>query len=54
MSLAKNAVSWVPLTPSPESMSKAAGSWLAATPKRAGREPAPELNELSSALATAD
>jgi hypothetical protein len=53
MSSAPNAVSCVPLTPSPESMCKAAGSWLAGTPNKAGSDPAPLLKELSSAAATA-
>ena len=54
MSAAPNAVSWVPLTPSPESMSKAAGSWLRAKPNNAGNVPPPLLKELSSAAATAE
>ncbi len=54
MLAAPNAVSCVPLTPSPESMSSAAGSWARLRPNKPGKVPPPLLNELSSAAATAD
>ena len=50
---APNAVCWLPLTPSPESILSAAGSWLGSRVKKAGKVPPPLLNELSSAAATA-
>ena len=54
MSAAPNAVSCVPLTPSPESASRAAGSWARLRPSKPGKVPPPVLNEVSSAPATAD
>jgi hypothetical protein len=53
MLAAANAVSCVPLRPSPESASIAAGSWAALSPSKPGSVPPPLLNELSSAVATA-
>ena len=50
---APNAVCWLPLTPSPESILSAAGSWLGSRVNKAGKVPPPLLNELSSAAATA-
>jgi hypothetical protein len=54
MPAAPNAVSCVPLTPSPESASMAAASCVRLSPNKPGRVPPPLLNEVSSAAATAD